>query len=247
MARLSEAFAQDSEEFLMTQASQEKRVAANLLKLAEIKELCGPPPVLSTESAEIYYKMMLRFIGCFLPGDFMEQMFIKDLTDSTWEMNRYIRHKPMQMERKFNQLLEYRAQRTRAAAQNTLAGAKPEEVEAILRQSPTELDHADALERGIDYAERLDKLLNAATARRDDVLEQLDRYRDGLGRYLRAVSDEIIDGDGGNSGSGLMEHEAFMTAEMAAHLGLAPEIDPPPASPNSEGKQVEPPPDPSAT
>ena len=47
-------------------------------------------------------------------------------------------------------------------------------------QSPTEFDHADALERGIEYAERLDKLLNAATARRDDVLRQLERYRDGL-------------------------------------------------------------------
>jgi hypothetical protein len=32
----------------------------------------------------------------------MEQMFIKHLTDSTWEINRYTRHKPMQMERKFN-------------------------------------------------------------------------------------------------------------------------------------------------
>jgi hypothetical protein len=85
-------------------------------------------------------------------------------------------------------------------------------------------------------------LLNAATARRDDVLEQLDRYRDGLGRYLRAVSDEIIDGECSNPGQGLMEYESFITAEEAARLGLSPEIEAPPTSPNSEDKQVEPPP-----
>jgi hypothetical protein len=229
-------------------SQQEKRIAANLRKLAEMKELAGAPPVLSSESVAAYDKMMLRFIECFMPRDFMEQMLIKHLTDSTWEINRYTRHKPMQMERKFNQLLEHRAQRAKAAAaQNkqaqagTLAGANREEVEAILRQSPTELDHAEALEHGIDYAERLDKMLNAATARRDDVLEQLDR-REGLGRYLRGVSDEIIDGDCSNSGQGLMEYEAGITYEEAVRLGLSPEMEAPPAPSNSEGKQVEAPP-----
>ena len=61
-------------------------------------------------------------------------------------------------------------------------------------QSPTEFDHADALERGIDYAERLDKLLNAATARRDDVLRQLERYRDGLSAH-QFGSHEVTDYD----------------------------------------------------
>jgi hypothetical protein len=163
----------------------------------------------------------------------MEQMLIKHLTDNTWEMNRYTRHKPMQMERKFKQLLEHRAQRVKAAAQNkqaqagTLAGANREEVEAILRQSPTEADHAEALEHGIDYAERLDKQLNEATARRDDVLEQLQRHREALGRYLRGVSDDIIDGECSNPGGGLMEYEAGITVEEAARLGLGPDTDPP--------------------
>ena len=32
-------------------------------------------------------------------------------------------------------------------------------------------------------------------ARREDVLKQLDFYRQGLGRHLRRVSDEIIEGE----------------------------------------------------
>ena len=61
-------------------------------------------------------------------------------------------------------------------------------------QSPTEFDHADALEHGIEYAERLDKLLNAATARRDDVLRQLERYRDGLSARQLGLA-EVTDYD----------------------------------------------------
>jgi hypothetical protein len=65
MAGLAEDLAQDPEVFQMSQ--QEKRVAANLRILAEMKELAGAPPVLSSESVEAYDKMMLRFIECFMP------------------------------------------------------------------------------------------------------------------------------------------------------------------------------------
>ena len=58
---------------------------------------------------------------------------------------------------------------------------------------PDEVDHARALQSGIEYYEKLDDLLGVA--RRDDVLAQLDFYRQGLGQRLRRVSDEIIDAE----------------------------------------------------
>ena len=45
----------------------------------------------------------------------------------------------------------------------------------------------------MNYHERLDKALITALARRDKALEQLERYRDGLGAQLRQASDKIID------------------------------------------------------
>jgi hypothetical protein len=191
------------------------------VQLAELKELLGPPPVLSTESTEAFYRIMEEFLECFQPGDFMERALVKDLTCHTWDIVRLNRHKTLVMERKYRQRLKYQAQRTRIMAQrkeaiagNLGAGAvKPanelervldledlvegsvENIDQILNRPAEELDHAHALERAIEYFERLDKLLNAAIARRNDVLDQLERYRDGLGQHLRRVSDQIIDGE----------------------------------------------------
>ena len=58
-----------------------------------------------------------------------------------------------------------------------------------------ELEYAAALESGISYYERLDRLYGGAMARREGALRELDLYRQGLGHRLRQVSDEIIDGE----------------------------------------------------
>jgi hypothetical protein len=218
---------QECKEFKMNQELREKeRIAAharNLRVLAEIKELCGPPPVLSSESVEAYYKVMFRLIEAFMPRDFMEQMFLKHLTDYTWEIIRYTRQRTLNMERKFQQLLKSRSQ-----------GRE-------IDQSPTEYDHAEAHEHGIGYDERLDKLLNSAILRRDDVLQQWERYRDGLGRYLQAVSDDIINDNLGNPRPGLLPFEAFIPPQTAERLGFAQDVEDPLPPSDSEAQQAEPP------
>lgn len=187
----------------MRQRFPKKIYPYHLLILAEIKTLCGQPPVLSTESAEAYNTMLLRLIESIRPKDFIERLFCRHIADSTWEIIRYTRHKMLLMERRHRQALDHRAQCMKVAAQKKQALTEPptdatraslKEIEAVMLQSPTEFDHADALEHGIEYAERLDKLLNAATARRDDVLRQLERYRDGLSARL-CGSTEVTDYD----------------------------------------------------
>jgi hypothetical protein len=44
----------------------------------------------------------------------------------------------------------------------------------------------------VGYLEQLDNLQNSAIARRNVALRQLEAYREGLGRHLRRVSDEVI-------------------------------------------------------
>jgi hypothetical protein len=186
--------------------------------LAELKDLFGPPPVLRTEDPKAYDGIMLRLIQCFAPRDFMEQLLMKQLTDQTWDMKRYTHHKTLSIERKFLQRLGSLAKRAKAAGQKQDGQArKPiegdgqpltelvrmydledfiqgtvQDVDAILERLPAEFDHARALEASIDYHTRLDELLSTATARRNDALDQLERYRRGLGGLLRKASDEII-------------------------------------------------------
>jgi len=190
----------------------------NLAKLAELRELLGPPPVLSTENAKAYDEIVARLIESLMPQDFLEQLLIMQLADYTWEIMRCTRHKTLAIERKFQQHREFQARRAKIAAQNrdklrSLAQSdrKPvteigrmleledvfdggvEDVDEILNHPPVELDHARAFEANIVYEGQLDQLQNSAVGKRNDVLEQLERYRHGLGRRARKASDEIID------------------------------------------------------
>lgn len=166
--------------------------------LVELKKIFGPPPVLSTESSDAYDAIMTRLFECIRPEDFVEQMFVKDLTNYQWEIMRYMRHKTLMIERKFRHpprpmpRNEWEAQNNRllavmTAQLNRKTTGEPKEAQ--------ELDHAKGLEDGIEYFERLDKLLNAAVGRRNDCLDQITQYRADLGQHLRQASNAIIDAE----------------------------------------------------
>jgi hypothetical protein len=67
-----------------------------------------------------------------------------------------------------------------------------EECDAILIEPASELDHNRVLEATLAQLEKITKLEMMAYAKRDMALRQLEWYREGLGRRLRAVSDEFI-------------------------------------------------------
>jgi hypothetical protein len=162
---------------------------------AELRQLLGAPPVLSTENAQSYHEIIGRLMECLAPRDFMEQMLIKELTDCTWEMARYTRQKTLAMERGFREHLKFPGQDAlaeRLADQNRESDDEDDGLVDAADAIAVELDHAHALEATLQYHERVDRLLITATARRNNVLDQIERYRDGLGHRLRQVSDKII-------------------------------------------------------
>src|SRR5262249_42623145 len=73
----------------------------------KLKELFGPPPVLSSEDHKAYDAMWTRILESFEARDFIEGMLGKDLTDATWEMKRYSRHKALVIERRFRAQAEH--------------------------------------------------------------------------------------------------------------------------------------------
>ena len=199
---------------------------------AELRDLFGPPPVLESEDLKAYDAMLAHILKSLKPRDFIEQMLAKDLTDATWEMKRYSRHKALVIERQYREQQEMEeaeeAEETEESEQveesAAVEGEQSEQVEEVkpagapttqfermleleavvdsaldcddLIEGPVdELEYAAALESGVNYYERLDRLHNVAMARRDDVLRQLDFYRQGLGRHLRQVTNDIIEGE----------------------------------------------------
>jgi hypothetical protein len=97
--------------------TQELMNRANIINSAELQELLGPPPVLSSENMKAYDEIAARLMQCFKPRDFMEQLLIKQLADNNWELMRYTRHKAMSIERKARVFREFQAKRTKALAE----------------------------------------------------------------------------------------------------------------------------------
>jgi hypothetical protein len=189
----------------MSQAPQQMPIPAYVLSiLAEMKDLFGPPPVLSTENAEAYHRMLLCLVEQYEPHDLVGQMLVKQVLDSMWDIQRITRHMTLAIDRKFRDLQKFQAQGRKAAAQKKEALAKRlaqskaepptvpeevtdglvEEVDAILQEPATELDHARALEAAIAYYERLDKSRMMAIAMRTNALNQLEQLRQARNDWM---------------------------------------------------------------
>jgi hypothetical protein len=200
----------------MIDVREEKLLAKHAAKL---KQLFGPPPVLSSEDPGRFDQLLADLMACFTPADFLEQTLIWELAVLTWEMARGTRHKTLAIERKFCQHLEFQVKRSKALAEAKASNAGGlaeanraplndlqrlhniqdnmeslvQDVDKILDRAPTEREHAFALERTIDYYERLDDRLGIATRRRNAVLEQFEMYRTGLGQQMREAANKIIE------------------------------------------------------
>jgi hypothetical protein len=201
-------------------ANRMANVSPNLTgtQLAELSALLGEPPVLSSENAEDYNVMWQRLIECCMPGDLMELLLVRQIQNETWTITRLHRHKTMALERRFRETNGFLAERRKerkakkqALAEelarksyqpmteysklieldDTIMSTLPD-LEEIDARQPSELEHNRALEQGIVFQERIDRLLNSAHKRRNDALHWLDLYRHGLGQHCREISDQII-------------------------------------------------------
>jgi hypothetical protein len=184
----------------------------------------GSPSLLTTESVSQYREMFDQLIESLQPNDGLELLLVRQVLQETWKIFRYERHQTLGIDRRFRESTEFqtdlKAERAkkREALSKKLAEktGRPvtelsqmvelievietsvEDVDAIAergREHRREIVHNQALEAGIDFQEKLDRLISSATKRRNDALQQLEYYGVGLGRRLRELTDNIIDGD----------------------------------------------------
>ena len=70
-----------------------------------------------------------------------------------------------------------------------------EEIQAIFKRTPTDLAYNRALEKSILFHKDLEFLITSITKRRDQALEMLERYRQGLGKRAKEAMEEILDAE----------------------------------------------------
>src|SRR5438445_10136247 len=95
----------------------EKSTAPSLMKSvpAEVLEIFGDAPILSTEDSARYHAMIAAFAEHVDPGDFITWCYIKDLTDYRTEIWRYRRMKAETVDNAHRAIIEKRVDGFRTA------------------------------------------------------------------------------------------------------------------------------------
>jgi hypothetical protein len=119
--------------------------------VAELLQLFGPPPVLTSENARAYEAILGKVLDSLVPHDYMEQILVMEVVESTWEATRLARHKTLLMERRWRDRLKYQAQRSKVAGERKEASVNKPASET----SKLSTDPEDVLELSI-RSKRLD-------------------------------------------------------------------------------------------
>ena len=109
------------------------------------------------------------------------------------------------------------------------------EIAKILRHTLGELAYNRALEGSINLHKDLEFLITSMTKRCHQALDTLDRYRQGLGRHVKAVTEEILDAEYKEVETKALENR---TAENRGPDNEVPQLAPPlvpPAAPDAKG------------
>lgn len=174
--------------------------ALSKTEIAAQWEMFGPPPVLSSENKETYYKFRNACVAYYRPTDDRHWLWIKELVDTQWEILRYLRYRTTAIERsnrirmrqwrkKADQILEMRKNQFSkldlqfadvgheqvVSLQNRIAKLEAA-IEEIAQRKPDDVEHSQDLETAVRFVEKLDKWLKNATTRRNTLLKILEFY-----------------------------------------------------------------------
>jgi hypothetical protein len=149
----------------------------------EVQALFGDPPLLRGEDDGLYYTLMEHFTKLVGPKDMMEWLWVKDMTDHTWEIRRQRRFKVLFVELQRDQV--HHDREMFASIQKPTPVPVPD----------SEKDSAEFFMSRIDRYKDVDRLIASAEVRRDRTLREIERRREHLARRRRETSHEIVDGE----------------------------------------------------
>jgi hypothetical protein len=199
--------------------SKQPRAASKSRAIAR-KTIFGPPPILEGEDARDYHELFAR-VSAEISPDFIEEIWVRDIVDLTWEILRWRRLKLKLLADEgvvqLTSILSLYVHRRASAyveeddpwqseaelppspaeklAQNWAAGepAAIKRVENMVASGKFEMDtvYALALVDEFDNIERLDQMIMSAESRRNATLREIYRRRAILSKALRTKAHEI--------------------------------------------------------
>jgi len=164
----------------------------------------GPPPILEGEDPSAYDELLAQISGTVKPADMLEEIWVSDIVNLTWEISQLRRLKtmlitasthlgvrtalgPMQLE--FNEA--YDLSRDWAAG----VPRSIETVKELLASAGISMDAVMALTIAakITDIERFERMIMNAEMRRNAALREIERHRANFGKTLRQASEALID------------------------------------------------------
>src|SRR5262245_8809605 len=111
---------------------------------SDVLKLLGPPPLLSTEDANLYYAMLASIAQSIRPGDCITWLLIKDLADHRVEVARYRRFKTGFIQaavnkRKCAQLSHWRNVAKKVAVEVEISAEQDKRVVATYKKTAAEI------------------------------------------------------------------------------------------------------------
>ena len=163
--------------------------------------LFGPAPLLEGEDSAAYDELLSRISGTIKPADVLEEMWVRDVVDLSWENFRLRRLKSNLLNanahRGLKTVLESITSPGMAILLPKQWAARDadaiKEVDKLLASSDLTMDAvmAETLAYIIDDFERIDRMIMHTEARRNAILREVDRYRTSLGQALRRATNDI--------------------------------------------------------
>jgi hypothetical protein len=188
-------------------------------EIAEARRLFGPAPILTSEEPEQFEDFFVQIANDLKPQSFMELLLIWNVTLASWNLNRYMVHATIAIERRYEdgvrqELLRARLQQARKKEQITaeIRSSRPTDIAALAELEETissaigdleelherktrERDHNAAFEKSMALQEQLHRLITSETRRRDGGLAQLELFRAGLGAQAKHAVAQILEGE----------------------------------------------------
>ena len=164
----------------------------------------GPPPLVEGEKEAAYDELLARISGALKPADILEDIWIRDVVDLTWDVFRLRRLKA--------NMIAYCTNEGVAAAMQRLGSGNV--VELIRQWTAHDEGARQAVARTLASAgltvetagtrslafwiadlERIERMIASAEGRRHAALRELDRHRATLAQTLRRAVADVEDAE----------------------------------------------------
>jgi hypothetical protein len=166
----------------------------------------GAPPLIEGEDGTAYHLLHGRIAAAVKPKDIIEELWVRDIADLSWEILRLRRIKARLLtSRVAAQIRAYLESPCGASQAQKLSAewevgeprvsARVDELLATACGRTVESITADVFLAMSEHLERIERMTTNAEARRNAVLREIERRRASVAQALRRASEEVVEAE----------------------------------------------------